>query len=251
MSAARLLRVILGRDAGPPRVVRSGARVRQRALVAACALLALFALYVAYELGRFHAGYDRQAAALERTALEVKIEHLEKEGGEMRTKLAELDTVNAGRAREQAEVARQIGDLQSQLDRQSQELAFYRGVVQQNATAIGLKVEQLRIREGPRPGTYTVHLALVRTGRPEGNASGTIRMSLDGEAGGSAKTLDFPALTGGRVREMRYDFRYLGNFEQQLTVPASFRPGRLAVEVESARKDVPPLTQTFLWTVEP
>ncbi len=99
----------------------------------AAPLIGLFALYVVYELGRYNAGYDRQAVAQQRTELEVQIEHLEKADRELRTQLAEADTITAGRAHEQAEVARTIGDLQAQVARQSQELAFYRGVVAQNA----------------------------------------------------------------------------------------------------------------------
>ena len=70
-----------------------------------------------YELGRYNAGYDRQAVAQQRTELEVKIEHLEKANREMRTQLAELDTIRVGRAHEQAEVARAMGELQAQVAR--------------------------------------------------------------------------------------------------------------------------------------
>jgi len=33
-------------------------------------------------------------------------------------------------------------------------------------------------------------------------------------------------------------------------VPLSFKPERLNVEVSSGRRDVAPLSQTFLWSVE-
>ncbi len=96
-------------------------------------LLAVVALYFVYELGRFNAGYDRFAVAQQRTELEVEIEQLTKTNRELRTQLAELDTIRIGRAREQAEVARSIGDLQAQVAHQTQELAFYRGIVAQGA----------------------------------------------------------------------------------------------------------------------
>ena len=67
---------------------------------------------------------------------------------------------------------------------------------------------------------------------------------------GAARTLDLAALTGGRVRELRYNFRYLENFDQELTVPLAFKPEQLAVEVQSSRRELAPLSQTFLWTVE-
>ena len=89
--------------------------------------------------------------AQQRTELEVKIEHLEKDNREMRTQLAELDTFRVGRLHEQQEVSRAMGELQAQVAQQSQELNFYRGVVAQGAVSIGVKIEQLRITAGSPP----------------------------------------------------------------------------------------------------
>src|SRR5580693_9534414 len=141
------------KDDRPPKpslVVRKHAPTRRIILITAIVLLGLFTAYVIYELGRYNAGYDRLAVAQQRTEQEVEIEHLEKTNHELRTKLAELDTIRVGRSREQAEVARTIGDLQAQVARESQELAFYRGVVAQGAVTLGVKIEQLRITPGTR-----------------------------------------------------------------------------------------------------
>jgi hypothetical protein len=241
---------MLGRGSGAPRIVRPAGSALRAALLAAGVVIGVFALYVVYELGRYNAGYDRQAVAQQRTELEVRIEHLEKANRELRTRLAEADTIGAGRAREQAETARAIGDLQARVAGQSQELAFYRGVVAQGASSLGVKIEQLRITAGQNPGTYVVHMSLVRSGRSEAAATGSVQLSLDGSAAEGARTLDLAALTAGRQRELRYNFRYLETFDQQLTVPPNFKPERLNVEVSSGRRDVAPLSQTFLWSVE-
>jgi hypothetical protein len=241
---------MFGRNGGRSLVVRQRTSVLQTAVLIAGVLIGLFALYVVYELGRYNAGYDRQAVAQQRTGLEVQIEHLEKANREMRTRLAELDTIRVGRGREQAEVARTMGDLQAQVARQSQELAFYRGVVAQGAATVGVKIEQLRITAGQRPETYTVHMSLVRSGRADAPATGSVQLSLDGTAAEGARTLDLATLTAGRQRELRYNFQYLESFNQELTVPLSFKPERLNVEVRSGRREVAPLSQTFLWSVE-
>jgi hypothetical protein len=230
--------------------VRQRATALRSALWVAAGLIGLFALYVVYELGRYNAGYDRQAVAQQRTELEVQIEHLEKANRELRTQFAELDTIRVGRAREQAEVAKALGDLQAQVARQSQDLAFYRGVVAQGAATLGVKIEQLRISAGSAPASYVVHMSLVRSGRGESTVSGTVELSLDGTAEGGAHTLDLATLTAGRQRELRYNFRFLEGFDQEITLPAGFKPERLAVEVRSSRHDVGPLSQSFLWNVE-
>ena len=241
---------MFGNKGGTPQVVHARAPALRTALLIAALLVALFALYVVYELGRYNAGYDRQAVAQQRTEFEVRVEQLEKENREMRTQMAELDTFRVGRAQEQAEVARAMGELQAQVARQSQELAFYRGVVAQGATSIGLKIEQLRITAGTAPYTYLVHFSLMRSGRADAEAAGTLTLSLDGTAGTEAKSLDFYVLSDGRTHELRYAFRYFQDFDQEIAVPPSFKPEQLQIEVRSGRKDVAALSQSFLWTVE-
>lgn len=245
---------MLGKDGRPKPslVVRTHAPTRRIVFAAAIGLLGLFSGYVIYELGRYNAGYDRLAVAQERTELEVEIEHLQKTNHELRTKLAELDTIRVGRAREQAEVARTIGDLQAQVARESQELAFYRGVVTQGATEIGVKIGQVRISPGRKGGQFAVHLALLRSGRPDSVVTGTVGLVVDGGTGSQSDApLDLPALTAGRLHELPFNFRFYQNFDQEIALPAGFKPEHLAVEVHSSRKDVAPLVQTFQWSLEP
>jgi hypothetical protein len=246
----RRLASLIGRKDGTPQVVRARAPALRTAVFVAALLIGVFAVYVVYELGRYNAGYDRQAVAQQRTELEVKIEHLEKDNREMRTQLAELDTFRVGRAHEQAELAKSMGELQAQVAQQSQELAFYRGVVAQGAASIGIKIEQVRITATEHPGVFSVHLSLLRSGRADTDALGTLLLGLDGAANGEAKSLDFAALTAGRTHELHYNFRFFQDFDQELTVPASFRPEQLVMELHATKKDVPPLSQSFLWTVE-
>src|SRR5215469_1255585 len=115
MPPLRVIGSVLGKGDGTPLVVHRYSPARRILIGVATTLIGLFGLYVIYELGRYNAGYDRQAVAQQRTELEVKIEHLDAENRAMRTKLAELDTIRLGRAREQAEVARSMGDLQAQV----------------------------------------------------------------------------------------------------------------------------------------
>lgn len=231
-------------------VVRTYVPARRMIIAGAVVAVALFAFYFTYELGRYDAGYDRMAVSQQRVELDVARERAEKENRQLRTQLAELDTVRIGRAREQAEVSRSIGELQAQVARLSQELAFYRGVVAEGPTALGIKIQQLRLTAGDAPGRFHVHLALVRTGRPDDSASGSLVFSVDGTTDQGPATLDHAALTASRQRELAFTFRYLGNFDQQIALPSAFHPERLTVEVRSSRKGVSPLSQTFLWNVE-
>lgn len=239
----------------PPRassnvIVRTHAPARRVLTVIALTLLGAFALYVVYELGRYDAGYDRLAVSQERAEHEVTMDRLEKANRELRTRLAELDTIRVGRAQEQAEVSRSIGDLQAQVARQTQELAFYRGIVAQSAVSPGVKVQQLRISQGSKPGRYLLRLNLMRSQRPEDVVAGALALTAEGAKDAKPGSLDTAALTGGKLKELPFNFRYFQNFEQEIAIPSGFVPERLTVEVRSGKKGVSPITQTFPWNVD-
>jgi hypothetical protein len=216
-------------------------------------IIGLFALYVVYELGRYDAGYDRLAVSQQRSQLELRIEELEKTNRELRTKMAELDTIRIGRNQERAELARTIGELQAQVARQQQDLAFYRGIVTQggnsNAT-IGVKIHQLRISAAEDTGAYRVRLTIMQSMRPDEPVGGAVTLRVEGDSQGSATSLDLATLTKGKSRELPFNFRFLENFDQQIAIPDGFRPEKLTVEVRSDRKGVTPLTQSYLWKVD-
>jgi hypothetical protein len=91
---------------------------------------------------------------------------------------------------------------------------------------------------------------LVRSVRPEDVVTGSLALTAEGAREGKAGMLDLGALTGGKVRELPFTFRYFQNFEQEIAIPAGFTPERLTVEVRSGKKGVSPATQTFPWNVD-
>jgi hypothetical protein len=189
--------------------------------------------------------------AQQRAELEAAIEHLKQDNHELNLRLAEIDTQRIGWAREQAEVSRTIGDLQAQVARQGQDLAFYRGVGTQTATAgLGVSIQQLRIGTTAEPARFRVHLTLVRSVRADDIVNGSAVLQLEGEAQGREESLGLAALTAGAQRELPYSFRYYQNLDQEITIPAGVRPERLNIEVRSNRKGIAPLSQTFMWNVD-
>jgi hypothetical protein len=238
-------------SASNPVIVRTYAPARRIVSIVAVVLLGVFALYVIYELGRYDAGYDRLAVAQQRAELEVAIDKLKDDNHELNLRLAEIDTQRIGWAREQAEVSRTIGDLQAQVARQGQDLAFYRGVGAQTATAaLGVTIQQLRIGATAEPARFRVHLTLVRSVHADDVVNGSAVLQIEGEAEGREENLGLAALTAGAQHELPYSFRYYQNLDQEITIPEGLRPERLSIEVRSSRKGIAPLSQTFMWNVD-
>ncbi|MGH8300408.1 MAG: DUF6776 family protein [Steroidobacteraceae bacterium] len=230
-------------------VIRPHAPVRRTILTIGLAILGIVGLAAAFEFGQYRAGYNVAAAIQERTQLESSIRHLEDTDSKLQARVIQLETMTAGHSREDQVVARTIGDLQAQVARQTEELAFYRAVVAEGAPAIGVRIGTVRLATSKPPGHFLVHVSLVRAGKTDGMTSGSVSLAVDGqEPTGKPATLDSHSLAAGGPADVSYDFRYYQELDQTVTLPPGFRPEHLTVQVSSGREDVAPLTQTFPWS---
>lgn len=240
---------LFGREGHPDLVIRPHAPLRRLILTIALAVAILVGLYAAFEYGRYFAGYSVFSVMQERTRLNDSISQLKASNQALQAHIIELETLNAGHSREDQVVSRTIGDLQAQVARQTEELAFYRAVVAEGAPPIGVRVGTVRLAASKPPGSFLVHVSLVRAGKTDGMTTGTVTLTIDGQdPKGKATTLDAKALAGSSDPDVTYDFRYYQDVEQTITMPQDFRPEHLTVEVSSTRKDIAPLTQTFPWS---
>lgn len=241
---------LFSREGQPGLVVRPHAPVRRLILTVTLALIVLVGLYAAFEFGRYYAGYSVISVMQERSRLNGSITDLKGNNQSLQARIIALETSTAGHAREDQVVARTIGELQAQVARQTEELAFYRAVVAEGAPAIGVRVGTVRLASAKPAGSFLIHVSLVRAGKTDGMTTGTVNLSVDGQdQAGKPVTLDSNALAAaGAEPDVTYDFRYYQDVEQTVTLPPGFRPEHVTVQVSSNRKDIAPLTQTFSWS---
>jgi hypothetical protein len=207
-------------------------------------------LYATYELGRYHAGFDSLEARRLRATLEKRIEAKSTDAAALQAKVVQLETMSVGQTRERSEVQRTIGELQAQVGRLNQELAFYRGIVTQGANAAEVKIQQLRIAATDSSERFRVKLTLVQPVRPDTVVSGSVVFAVEGMRNGKNERVELAALTGGKYRELPFTFRYLENIDQEIQLPAGLKPEQLTVEVRSNKRGVTPLQQSLIWNVE-
>lgn len=209
------------------------------------ALGAAVVLYLAFEIGRFTAGYSILDAMHEHELLRNEITLLKSDNRVLQTRVEELRTLNVGHSHEEQVVTRTIARLQAQIARQSEKIAFYRGVVAQGAPPIGLRLGEVLLSPGKRPRHYHVDMSLVRADRPDGEVSGTVSLSADGAGSGETRLND-QVLTG-EATDLKYHFRYYQEIKADLVLPAGFKPAHLTVTVHSSRRNVAPLIRAYPW----
>ena len=233
-------------------VVRTYAPARRWVTLAIVLLLCGLALYVAFELGRYKAGYDAMQAAAEREALQVQLSQLQQSERETRVRLAAAEEGRVAEVRERSELARTIGELQAQIENQQQDVAFYRGVLaqpgQQDAVIVG--VQQFHIAPLSDPLKFSLRFSLSRLQRPGEPIGGALGITVDGTRDGAPVSADLASLTGGK-NELSFNFRYTTGIDQPVTLPADFKPDRVTIEVRPERKGAAPYRRTFVWIVDP
>ena len=236
----------------PPKlVVTTYAPTRRIVTIVVLVLLVAGGVYGMFEFGRYRAQYDIVAMVKERAEYRGQIEAQEAVISELRAKVAQLESSTVGQTREREEVQRTIGDLQAQVARANQELAFFRGIVTQNANSAEVKIQQARMVATAAANKFRIRVTLVQPMKPDTVVSGVVVLSVDGEIDGKPGRADFATLSGGKRREIPFTFRYLENIEEEITMPPGMKPEQLLVEVRSNRRGSAPVQQSYVWSVDP
>ncbi len=235
-------------------IVRAPAPV-QRWLAAGLALVLMgVALILAFQGGRYVAGYDSVRAASQRSALQQKIDQLQAAQHQLQVQLAAAQEAQISDVRERSAVARTIGELQAQVERQQQDVEFYRGLLApqlgKQPPDVAIRVQEFHISATTDARQYMLRFTLNRIVQPDRTVDGMLAITVDGSQAGMPASLDLASLGGGK-QQLPFNFRYYADIEQPITLPAAFKPDSVTIEVRPTRKDMAPYRQTFIWEVDP
>jgi hypothetical protein len=222
-------------------------RIRWLGLAAAAAVAVLAAGY-AYHRGRVSAGLDVAEVAIERRELAGKASRLEEENAGLRAKVAELEMARRLDREAYGQVERTLGELQSQMSRQGDDLAFYRSIVSPEDGVQGLRIQRFEIQPGGGAREFVVRLTLIQAMRHESVAAGLAQVVLHGMQGDKPTRHTVGALIGRPRAQLPFSFRYFQTVEQAFTLPEGFEAFEAEVQVRSSKLRFP-LQQSFAWKV--
>lgn len=180
----------------------------------------------AFGLGRWSAGGSLSGGFLDRS----RIQELEETLDAQRREIAALEVGRRIDREAQTEAQRMLGDLQSQIARQNQDLEFYRGVLGKEYAGGAVRVQSVAIRRGARSG-YVVEVRVIRPAARDRPIQGAVRLSLSGTRGLSLVDLQMRDLTPDRRRQAAFSVRYFETVRIPIAVPADVRPGAVSVEL--------------------
>ena len=227
-----------------PRVPRSVLVLLLAVMVALVGLAA----WLAYGRGQRDAGHDAAATAMQRRVLDAQINRLEKVNKKLQARVAELEMSRRIDRDAYSQVERTLGSLQSQLARQSDDLAFYRSIVSPADGIRGLRIQRFEIAPGAKSREAILKLTLVQAMRHESLVSGLAQVTISGMKGDEPTRFTLGELLGQPRARLPFSFRYFQTIEQAVTLPEGFQPFEAYVQVTSSKTSAP-IQQAFPWKV--
>ncbi len=205
--------------------------------------------YLVFEFGRIQANYNIVDAAKEREVFEARIGELEAEVLALNEQIALLETHRDIDREAYKEVEASLTALQAKIQEQTDAIAFYRGIVSPADGTAGLRVQDLRLTRGAAERAYKLHLVLVQSLKHDRKVSGNVNLSIEGEQGGAATTLNLSQLVPEDASaNWAFSFRYFQDFDKEIVLPDGFTPERITIEVRSKTRAISSIEQSYPWT---
>lgn len=235
----------------PPARPSHGASRRVRVLLAAAVVLLVAFGYLCFELGRYWAGYsllDHRSVVEENE--ELRAAHAAA-AADLERELAILRTSREIDRETYAQVEATLTRLETTIQAQEEELAFYRGIVSPQDGHAGLRIQSLEVLPGDRERRYMLRLVLVQAIVHSRRVSGVVKLRVEGILDGAAASFGLEELGDEQPgpAELAYEFRYFEPLERELVLPVGFAPTNVVVEVSPREPRGDRLTQTFEWAV--
>jgi hypothetical protein len=218
---------------------------------AVVALLGIGSLYLAFELGQYQSGYSLLDQRRMRATLEEQLTAERGVSDELRRQLAIAETAGEIDRATYAQVESTLGELQTKIQAQEEELVFYRGIVSPQDGVAGLRIQSLEVLPSDGEGRYLLRLLLVQAIVHSRRVSGAVKLQLEGMQDGQTVSFDAAELAvPGEPYDMAYEFRYFQGLETELALPGTFEPLRVAVEIWPSEARAERINQTFDWPAE-
>ncbi len=232
-----------------PEPARGRRPLARAVLVIGALLVAALLAGIGYNRGQASAGLNAAQVALDRRELTTRAQRLEEENARLNARVAELEMARKLDREAYGQIEKSLGELQAQLSRQTDDLAFYRSIVSPEDGVQGLRIHRFEVRPGSEPREYQLRLTLIQSMRHESLAAGLAQLVILGMQGDRPARYTVGELLERPKAQLPFSFRYFQTIEQSVTLPEGFQAFEVEVQVRSSKLRFP-MEQSFPWKVE-
>jgi len=208
--------------------------------------------YLVFEFGRIQANYNIVEAGRERQAFESRITELDSEIAGLKETIARLETNSSIDSSAYKDVEVSLITLQAKIQEQTNEIAFYRGIISPADGVAGLRVQDLRLTRSGAERAYKVRLVLVQSLKHDRTVSGDVGLFVEGVQNGNEVSYPYSQLlTEEADSAWAFKFRYFQDFDREITLPDGFTPESVRIEVRSKTRSISSIEESYAWTTSP
>lgn len=137
--------------------------------------------------------------------------------------------------------SREMAALQDEILRLKEDVAFYKGILDESGSAGVAQLHSVKLAKGSRPGEYQYQILLVQSGRHDKMVKGRLRLVLQVTQDGKSMGRNIEG--AGGQHNQTVSFKYYQRVAGTFNVPADVQAQTLVVEFNESDKQQRQLTQ--------
>ena len=199
-----------------------------------------------FDYGRNRAGFDSVTALLEQHKLKSHVEDLQESNGLLSQQLENLEREKQVDQQAYAEIKSSLESLQNEISELKEEVAFYRGIAAPQDAEQGVRIQNLQISGNESERGYSYKLVLVQMTKGKRETRGEVKLTVQGLLNQMQKEYSFGDLAG-RDTVGKFQFKYFGQTEGDIILPADFIPTRVVVHVTVEAPKRSEVEEVYAW----
>jgi hypothetical protein len=199
-----------------------------------------------FDYGRSRAGFDSRTAAQRQEQLQSNIYTLQESNSLLSQQVANLQREKQVDQQAYAKIKSSLESMQNEISELKEEVAFYRGIAAPQDAAQGLRIQNLQISGNGSERGYSYKLVLVQTTKGKHETRGVVKLTAQGLLNQVQKEYSFGEMAGREARG-KFRFKYFGEMEGDIILPADFIPTRVVVHVTVESPKHSEVEEVFAW----
>ena len=164
-------------------------------------------------------GFNREEATAQIAKMAVDNERLKREFDLTRTLSNEREGQLKIEKSAQAELTKNLGQLQEENAGLKEDLAFLRNIMSSGNVPEGLAIANLKIEPDALPNEFRYRMLLTQGGQRKQDFKGKVQVVARIQQGTQLTTLSFPSDTELRAQGSEIDFRYYQKVDGRFRIP--------------------------------
>lgn len=166
-----------------------------------------------YDAGRRFAGFDRGEIEQEVSRLRSEMQRMQEETSKLRA-LADAGESRVRIEREtQAQMARQVRQLEEQNGRLKEDLAFFENLIPAEKGEGKVSINRFKVEPDAIAGEYRYRLLVLQGGRRDKEQQSAIQFLVEMQLDGKAAMIPIPGEKPGSDPAYRFNFKYFHRAE--------------------------------------